>query len=78
MYGDKLKFVVTGLGVERMTPDGFEAVLPKIPAAAEKLVAAGAEAIELTGTSLTFYKGEAFNQKLRETVTKASGLQRRR
>ena len=74
MYGDKLKFVVTGLGVERMTPDGFEAVLPKIPAAAEKLAAAGAEAIELTGTSLTFYKGEAFNQKLRETVTKASGL----
>ena len=53
MYGDKLKFVVTGLGVERMTPDGFEAVLPKIPAAAEKLAAAGAEAIELTGTSLT-------------------------
>jgi arylmalonate decarboxylase len=74
MYGDKLKFVVTGLGVERMTPDGFEAVLPKIPAAAEQLAAAGAEAIELTGTSLTFYKGEAFNQKLRETVTKASGL----
>ena len=74
MYGDKLKFVVTGLGVERMTPDGFEAVLPKIPAAAEKLAAAGAEAIELTGTSLTFYKGEPFNQKLRETVTKASGL----
>jgi len=62
------------LGVERMTPDGFEAVLPKIPAAAEKLAAEGAEAIELTGTSLTFYKGEAFNQKLRETVTKASGL----
>src|SRR4051812_24584350 len=74
MYGDKLKFVVTGLGVERMTPNGFEAVLPKIPAAAEQLAAAGAEAIELTGTSLTFYKGEAFNQKLRETVTKASGL----
>jgi arylmalonate decarboxylase len=74
MYGDRLKFVVTGLGVERMTPDGFEAVLPKIPAAAENLAAAGAEAIELTGTSLTFYKGEAFNQKLRETVTKASGL----
>ena len=74
MYGDRLKFVVTGLGVERMTPDGFEAVIPKIPAAAEQLAAAGAEAIELTGTSLTFYKGEAFNQKLRETVTKSSGL----
>jgi arylmalonate decarboxylase len=74
MYGDRLKFVVTGLGVEQMTPEGFDSVIPKIPAAAEKLVAAGAEAIELTGTSLTFYKGEEFNQKLREAVTSASGL----
>jgi arylmalonate decarboxylase len=74
MYGERLRFVVTGLGVEQMTPDGFESVIPRIPAAAEKLAAAGAEAIELTGTSLTFYKGEEFNQKLRETVTKASGL----
>ena len=74
MYGERLKFVVTGLGVEQMTPEGFDTVIPKIPAAAEKLVAAGAEAIELTGTSLTFYKGEEFNQKLREAVTSASGL----
>lgn len=74
MYGDRLRFVVTGLGVEQMTPDGFNSVIPRIPAAAEKLAAAGAEAIELTGTSLTFYQGEAFNQKLREAVTKGSGL----
>jgi arylmalonate decarboxylase len=75
MYGERLRFVVTGLGVENMTPDGFDSVIPRIPAAAEKLAAAGADAIELTGTSLTFYKGEAFNQKLREAVTKASGLE---
>jgi arylmalonate decarboxylase len=74
MYGDTLRYVVTGLGVERMTPEGFETVIARIPAAAEKLAAAGADAIELTGTSLTFYKGEAFNQQLREAVTKASGL----
>jgi len=74
MYGDRLKFVVTGLGLDRMTPEGYDAVIGLIPAAAEKLAAAGAEAIELTGTSLTFYKGEAFNQQLRETVTRASGL----
>lgn len=74
MYGDRIKYVVTGLGLEQMTPDGYDSVIPRIPAAAEKLVAAGAEAIELTGTSLTFYKGEAFNQQLREAVTKASGL----
>jgi arylmalonate decarboxylase len=74
MYGDRLKFVVTGLGVEKMTPEGFDAVMERIPAAAKKLAAAGAEAIELTGTSLTFYKGEAYNQRLRKIVTEASGL----
>jgi arylmalonate decarboxylase len=74
MYGDTLRYVVTGLGVERMTPEGFDAVIARVPAAAEKLAAAGADAIELTGTSLTFYKGEEYNQQLREAVTKASGL----
>src|SRR5215204_4628322 len=74
MYGNTLKFVVTGLGVEKMTPEGFDAVMERIPAAAKRLVAAGAEAIELTGTSLTFYKGEAYNQRLRAIVTEVSGL----
>jgi arylmalonate decarboxylase len=74
MYGENLRFVVNGLGLDRMTPDGYDAVIGRIPSAAEMLAEAGAEAIELTGTSLTFYKGEAFNQRLREAVTKASGL----
>src|SRR5262245_16351882 len=74
MYGDRLKYVVTGLGVEQMTPEGFNAVIERVPAAAKKLADAGAEAIELTGTSLTFYQGEAFNQKLRQIVVEASGL----
>ena len=74
MYGDSLRYVVTGLGLGQMTPDGYDSVIPKIPAAAEQLAEAGAEAIELTGTSLTFYKGEAFNQRLRQAVIDASGL----
>ena len=74
MYGDQLRFMVTGLGIERMTPDGFDAALARIPAAALELAENGAQAIELTGTSLTFYKGEAFNEQLREAVTRASGL----
>jgi arylmalonate decarboxylase len=74
MYGDRLRFVVAGLGIESMTPQSFDSALARIPEASEKLAAAGANAIELMGTSLTFYKGEAFNRQLRDTVTKASGL----
>jgi arylmalonate decarboxylase len=74
MYGDRLRYVTVGLGIERMTPDSFDAALTRIPAAARQLAQAGADAIELTGTSLTFYKGEAFNRQLRETVTQVTGL----
>lgn len=74
MYGSRLRYVVTGLGLDHMTPDGYDAVIDLIPAAAEKLAAEGAEAIELTGTSLTFYKGQAFNERLRQAVVDASGL----
>lgn len=74
MYGSRLRFVVTGLGLDRMTPAGYDSVIDLIPRAAERLAAAGAEAIELTGTSLTFYKGEEFNQRLRQAVVDASGL----
>lgn len=74
LYGSQLRFVVNGLGIERMTPDSFDAALARLPQAAEELAAAGAQAIELAGTSLTFYKGEAYNQQLREIITRASGL----
>ena len=74
MYGERLRYVVAGLGIERITPAHFDAALARIPAAAEQLAAAGADAIELTGTSLTFYRGEAFNRQLCEAVTRASGL----
>jgi len=74
MYGSRLRYVVTGLGLERMTPEGYDSVIGLIPAAAEKLAAQGAQAIELTGTSLTFYKGRAFNDRLRQAVVDATGL----
>lgn len=74
IYGERLRFVVTGLGIEHMTPAGFDMALSRIPEAARKLKQAGADAIELTGTSLTFHRGEAFNRELRDAVTAASGL----
>ncbi len=74
MYGDHLLYESAQLGLENLTPEGYDSVIQLIPSAAEALAAKNVDAIELLGTSLTFYKGEAFNQTLRETVTKASGL----
>jgi len=74
MYKTGIRFVTTHLDLKTMTPDGYDAVLDDIPAAAVKLRDAGAKAIVLMGTSLTFYKGAAFNKRLAETVAQASGL----
>jgi arylmalonate decarboxylase len=74
MYGDRIEYLVETLGLETMTPDGYDAVIARIGPAAKKLAERGAEAIVLMGTSLSFYKGEGFNQTLARTLREASGL----
>ena len=74
LYPQGIRFLVECLGLERMTPEGYEGVIHKIVPAAERLKAAGAQAIGIMGTSLTFYKGVAFNKFLSDSVTAATGL----
>jgi len=62
------------VGLERMTPEGYDKVIDRIVPAARQLASQGANAISVMGTSLTFYKGAAFNQQLKENITKATGL----
>ena len=74
MYPAGVQFLALGLGLERMTPEGYDHVVDRIVPAAKKLASDGANAIDVMGTSLTFYKGAAFNQQLKESITKATGL----
>jgi arylmalonate decarboxylase len=74
MYPAGVQFLALGLGLERMTPAGYDHVVDRIVPAAKKLASNGANAIDVMGTSLTFYKGAAFNQQLKESVAKATGL----
>ena len=74
MYPTSVKFLAEGLGLKTMTPDGYDAVLERIVPTAQKLAKDGAKAIVLMGTSLSFYKGTAFNQKLSDTIHQATGL----
>lgn len=74
MYGGRVEYVIECLGLETMTPAGYEAVQHRIGPAAERLAQRGAEAVLLTGTSLTFYRGEAYNHHLIDLVRAASGL----
>jgi arylmalonate decarboxylase len=74
LYRSDLRFTVYGLGLPTMTPEGYDSVIDKIVPAARQQAKEGANAISIFGTSLTFYKGAAFNQKLIDDVHKATGL----
>jgi arylmalonate decarboxylase len=74
MYPSGVEFRATGVGLERMTPEGYDQVVGRIVPAAQALAAQGANAIAVMGTSLTFYKGLAFNLQLQDSVAKATGL----
>jgi arylmalonate decarboxylase len=62
------------VGLEAMTPESYDAAIPRVLPAAESLKREGAQAISVMGTSLTFYKGRAFNEALTQQVAKATGL----
>ncbi len=74
MYPSGVRFFSMGLGLERMTPAGYNQVIDRIIPAAESLARDGAKGISVMGTSLTFYKGAAFNDQLKQSITKATGL----
>jgi arylmalonate decarboxylase len=74
MYPSTVEFLVEGLGLATMTPDGYEAVIDRIGPTARKLAERGAQAVVLMGTSLSFYKGELFNQRLTDGIREATGL----
>jgi len=74
MYPTGVKFIRVGLGLKTMTPEGYDAVIDHIGPAGEQLAKQGANAVVLMGTSLSFYKGAAFNGRLTETLKKATGL----
>ena len=74
MYPHGVRFLAEGVGLERMTPEGYDKVIDRIVPAAQKLAKLGANAVSLMGTSLSFYKGAAFNQQLADSIHKATGL----
>ncbi len=74
MYPVGVEFLIEGLGLETMTPAGYDSVIDRIAPAAQALARQGAHAIVLMGTSLSFYKGAAFNRSLADSIREATGL----
>jgi arylmalonate decarboxylase len=74
MYPKGIRFEQASVGLKTMTPDGYDQVLDRIAPVAKALASQGAGAIVLMGTSLSFYKGAAFNRELTARIATASSL----
>jgi arylmalonate decarboxylase len=73
LYPTGVRFLAKSIGLAKMTPAGYDAVLDHIAPTARALASQGAQAITLMGTSLSFYKGAGFNRELTRRVAEASG-----
>jgi len=74
LYPQGIEFRTANVGLQSLTPQGYDQVLDRIAPAARALAAQGAQAVALLGTSLSFYQGAAFNRDLTQRMSVASGL----
>ncbi|WP_459616113.1 arylmalonate decarboxylase [Bordetella sp. 2513F-2] len=69
-----VRFVARGLALESVTPQGYDGVIDSVVQHAVALRQAGAQAVSLMGTSLSFYRGAPANDVLLAQLREATGL----
>jgi arylmalonate decarboxylase len=69
-----VRFIPRGVGVRRLTPEGYDSAFEGILPAAEYLAGQGVDAIMVIGTSLTFYRGAEAHSRLLEKLRATTGL----
>src|SRR5690606_3078702 len=69
-----VRFLARGVGVQSLTPAGYDAAVDNILPAGKELAAGGVDAIMVVGTSLSFYRGAGFNDQLTADIAAATGL----
>jgi arylmalonate decarboxylase len=74
LYPNGVKFIGNGLGFQGMTIASYDEAIPRALPCAQDLAKQGANLISVFGSSITFYKGAAFNKELTDRVTALTGL----
>lgn len=74
LFPTGLRFIGNGLGFKGMTVAGYDEAIPRVLPRAADLAEEGADLISVFGSSITFYKGAAFNKELKDKVTALTGL----
>ncbi len=75
LYPAGVSFLAKGVGLPGgLTEAGYDEAQPRVYAAAMELKAQGAQGISVMGTSLTFYRGAAFEHEIKQKITRDTGL----
>jgi arylmalonate decarboxylase len=74
LYGDRIRFSARGLGLGEISTRGYTEVIDSVVGKAVELKAEGVSAVSLMGTSLSFFRGAAFNRQLEVEMARATGL----
>ena len=73
MYPD-LRFEVVGLGLPEMSEAGYSQAVGRVTECSAELAARGVSAVFMYGTSLSFFRGAAYNGELEEMMAEAAGV----
>jgi arylmalonate decarboxylase len=74
LYGERIRFSALGLGLGEISTRGYTEVIDTVVEKAVALKAEGVAAVSLMGTSLSFFRGAAFNRELQAEMARATGL----
>jgi len=74
LFPSGVRFIGNGLGFKGMTIESYDEAIPRALPRAKELADQGANLISVFGSSITFYKGAAFNKELTDKVTALTGL----
>ena len=74
LYGQRYEFLARGLGLQSVSTEGYEEVINAVVGHAIALRDAGAQAVSLMGTSLSFYRGATFTEQLRAEMQQRTGI----
>lgn len=66
--GPDIELINEQVGVKTLTIDGYADAIERVGDAAKRLVARGASAVMIGGTSLTFFRGHEFHNELLASV----------
>ncbi|MFM9921869.1 arylmalonate decarboxylase [Variovorax sp. H27-G14] len=74
LYGERIRFSARGLALGEISTRGYLDVIDTVVEKAVALKNEGVSAISLMGTSLSFFRGTAFNRQLEVEMAQATGL----